>query len=161
MWVCTAMRFAVLWGIELKVGMGVRDGLTRFVVIFSKRPHRGQRLSRGQSTLKMPETNVSRHIRMIFKRFNLFTLPWRSTRKNAICLYYVRSNAKIAKSLYNNNNLINHFTGLCHLFWSSHALFGVSHCLLLAKVKLISSYYRPSSNISNNNNWQPNRLFLV
>ena len=33
--------------------------------------------------------------------------------------------------------LINHFTGLYHLFWSSHALFGVSHCLRLAKVKLI------------------------
>ena len=33
-------------------------------------------------------------------------------------------------------NLINHFTGLYHLFWSSHALFGVSHCLRLAKVKL-------------------------
>ena len=38
-------------------------------------------------------------------------------------------------------NLINHFNGLYHLFWSSHALFGVSHCLRLAKVK-------PSSNIS-------------
>ena len=27
-------------------------------------------------------------------------------------------------------NLINHFTGLYHLFWSSHAMFGVSHCLM-------------------------------
>ena len=34
-------------------------------------------------------------------------------------------------------NLINYFTGLYHLFWSSHALLGVSHCLRLAKVKLI------------------------
>ena len=34
-------------------------------------------------------------------------------------------------------NLINYFTGLYHLLWSSHALFGVSHCLRLAKVKLI------------------------
>ena len=34
-------------------------------------------------------------------------------------------------------NLINYLTGLYHLFWSSHALFGVSHCLRLAKVNLI------------------------
>ena len=34
-------------------------------------------------------------------------------------------------------NLINYLTGLYHLFWSSHTLFGVSHCLCLAKVKLI------------------------
>ena len=34
-------------------------------------------------------------------------------------------------------NLINYTTGSYHLFWSSHALFGVSHCLRLAKVKLI------------------------
>ena len=35
-------------------------------------------------------------------------------------------------------NLINYLTGMYHLFWSSHALFGVSHCfaLHLAKVKL-------------------------
>ena len=31
----------------------------------------------------------------------------------------------------------NYLTGLYHLFWSSHALFGVSHCLHLAKVKLM------------------------
>ena len=34
-------------------------------------------------------------------------------------------------------NLVNYLTGLYHLFWSSRALFGVSHCLRLAKVKLI------------------------
>ena len=39
-------------------------------------------------------------------------------------------------------NLINYFTGLNHLFWSSHALFGVSYCLRLAYT------CRPSSNIS-------------
>ena len=33
--------------------------------------------------------------------------------------------------------VINYSTGLFHLFWSSHALFGVSHCLHLAKAKLI------------------------
>ena len=40
---------------------------------------------------------------------------------------------------------INRFTGLYHLFCSSHALFGVSHCLRLAKVKLIGH----PQNISN------------
>ena len=33
--------------------------------------------------------------------------------------------------------LINYLIGLYYLFWSSHALFGASHCLRLAKVKLI------------------------
>ena len=32
--VCPAMRFAMLGGIELKVGIGVGDGPTRFVHIF-------------------------------------------------------------------------------------------------------------------------------
>ena len=31
----------------------------------------------------------------------------------------------------------NYLTGLYHLFWSSHTLFGVSQCLRIAKVKLI------------------------
>ena len=34
-------------------------------------------------------------------------------------------------------NDTNQLTGLYHLFWSSHALFGVWHCLCLAKVKLV------------------------
>ena len=45
---------AVRRGIELKVGMGVGDGATKFVGIFSKRPHLGQTSSRGQSALKCP-----------------------------------------------------------------------------------------------------------
>ena len=44
MYVCPAMRFAMLWGIELKVGMGVGDGPTRFVGTFSKRPHLGSKV---------------------------------------------------------------------------------------------------------------------
>ena len=40
--VCTIMRFVVLRGIELKLGMGVRDGPSRF-----------ERSSRGQVTLEM------------------------------------------------------------------------------------------------------------
>ena len=42
--VCPAMRFAMLRGIELKIGMGVGDGPTRFVGIFSKRPHLGSKV---------------------------------------------------------------------------------------------------------------------
>ena len=38
-YVCTAMHFVVLWVIELKLGMGVGDGSTRFESIFLKRPH--------------------------------------------------------------------------------------------------------------------------
>ena len=34
------MRFVVLWGIELKLGIGVGGGPTRFESIFSKRPFR-------------------------------------------------------------------------------------------------------------------------
>ena len=52
--VCPAMRFAMLGGIELKFGIGVGEGPTRFVGIFSKRTHRGKRSSRGQSALEMP-----------------------------------------------------------------------------------------------------------
>ena len=42
--VCPAMRFVMLRGTELKVGMGVGDGLTRFVGIFSKRPDPGSKV---------------------------------------------------------------------------------------------------------------------
>ena len=37
----------------------------------------------------------------------------------------------------NRGPLINYLTILYHLFWSSHASFGVSHCLRLTNVKLI------------------------
>ena len=37
-YVCTAMHFIVLRGMELKLGTGVGDGPTRFKIIFSKRP---------------------------------------------------------------------------------------------------------------------------
>ena len=36
MYVCPVMRFAMLRGIQLKLGMGVGDGPPRFVGIFSK-----------------------------------------------------------------------------------------------------------------------------
>ena len=52
-YVCTAMRFVVLTGIELKLSVGVGDGPTRFMGIFSKRPHLGHRSSMGQSIFKM------------------------------------------------------------------------------------------------------------
>ena len=54
MYVCPAMRFVVLRVIELKVGMGVGGGPTRFVAYFQSDPTWGQRSSRGQSALKMP-----------------------------------------------------------------------------------------------------------
>ena len=44
LYVCPAMHFVMLRGIELKVGMGVGDGPTRFVGIFSKRPHLGSKV---------------------------------------------------------------------------------------------------------------------
>ena len=42
--VCPAMRFVMLRGTELKVGMGVGDGPTRFVGISSKRSHLGSKV---------------------------------------------------------------------------------------------------------------------
>ena len=36
---CPAMHCTMISGTELKLGMGVGDGPTRFVGIFSKRPH--------------------------------------------------------------------------------------------------------------------------
>ena len=50
--VCTAMHFVVLWGIELKVGMGVGDGPTRFVHIFLKWPHLGSKVIQGSICLQ-------------------------------------------------------------------------------------------------------------
>ena len=52
MYVCPAMRFAMLRGIELKVSMGVGDGPTRFVGIFSKRPHLGSKVIQGSICLR-------------------------------------------------------------------------------------------------------------
>ena len=52
MHVCTAMRFVVLWSIELKVGLGVGDGPTRFVGIFSKRSHLGSKVIQGSICLR-------------------------------------------------------------------------------------------------------------
>ena len=42
--VCPAMHFAMLRCIEPKLGMGVGDGPTRFVGIFSKGPHLGSKV---------------------------------------------------------------------------------------------------------------------
>ena len=44
MYVCLAMRFVMLCGIQLKVDMGEGDRPTRFVGIFSKRPHPGSKV---------------------------------------------------------------------------------------------------------------------
>ena len=52
MYVCPAMHFAMLWSIELKLGMGVGDGSTRFVGIFSKRPYLGSKVIQGSICLK-------------------------------------------------------------------------------------------------------------
>ena len=61
--VCLAMHFLMLQGIELKVGMGVGDGRTRFVGIFSKRPHLGSKVIQGSICLRnvlWPPNLVSR-----------------------------------------------------------------------------------------------------
>ena len=49
---CPAMRFVMLWGIELKVGMGVGEGPTRFVGIFLKQPHLGSNVIQGSICLR-------------------------------------------------------------------------------------------------------------
>ena len=50
-YVCPAMRFVMLWCIELKLGMGVVHGPPRFVGIFSKRPHLGSKVIQGSICL--------------------------------------------------------------------------------------------------------------
>ena len=50
--VCPAMRFAMLRRSELKVGMGVGDGPTRFVGIFLKLPHLGSKVIQGSICLR-------------------------------------------------------------------------------------------------------------
>ena len=52
MCVCPAMRFAMLRGTELKVGMRVGDGSTRFVGIFSKGPHLRSKVIQGSICLR-------------------------------------------------------------------------------------------------------------
>ena len=52
MYVCPAMRFVMLRGAELKAGMGVGDRPTRFVGIFSKRPHLGSKVIQGSICLR-------------------------------------------------------------------------------------------------------------
>ena len=51
-YVCPAMHFAMLRRIELKLGMGVGDGPTRFVGIFSKGPHLGSKVIQGSICLR-------------------------------------------------------------------------------------------------------------
>ena len=51
-YVCPAMRLAMLRGTELKVGMGVGDGSKRFVGIFLKRPHLGSKVIQGSICLR-------------------------------------------------------------------------------------------------------------
>ena len=46
-YLCPAMHFAMLRRIELKLGMGLGDGLPRFVGIFSKGPHLGSKVIQG------------------------------------------------------------------------------------------------------------------
>ena len=43
-YVCPAMRFVMLRGMELKLNMGVGDRSTRFVGIFSEWPHPGSKV---------------------------------------------------------------------------------------------------------------------
>ena len=52
MYVCPAMRFVMLCGIKLKVGMGVGDGPTRFVGIFLKQAHLGSKVIQRSICLK-------------------------------------------------------------------------------------------------------------
>ena len=46
------MRFVVLWGIELKLGIGVGDGPMRFESIFSERPHQRSKLIQRSSCFR-------------------------------------------------------------------------------------------------------------
>ena len=52
MYVCPAMRFVMLWDIELKLGMVVGDGPMRCVGIFSKQPHLGSKVLQGSICLR-------------------------------------------------------------------------------------------------------------
>ena len=52
MYVCPAIRFVMLRGIELKVGMRVGDRPTRCVGIFSKRPNPGSKVIQRSICLK-------------------------------------------------------------------------------------------------------------
>ena len=52
--VCTAMRFVVLWSIELKLGMGQGKSSQGLRAYFRSNPIKGLRSSRGQVALEMP-----------------------------------------------------------------------------------------------------------
>ena len=52
--VCTAVRFVVLCGTKVKLGIGVGHGPRRFESIFLKQSQKGQRSSRGQVAVEMP-----------------------------------------------------------------------------------------------------------
>ena len=52
MYICPAMRFVMIRGIELKVGMGIGNRPTRFVGIFSKRPHPESKVIQGSICLQ-------------------------------------------------------------------------------------------------------------
>ena len=51
-YVCPAMRFAMLWGMGLKLGMGIEDGPPRLKSIFSKWPHRRSKVIQRSSYLR-------------------------------------------------------------------------------------------------------------
>ena len=53
MCVCPAMRFIMLRGMGLKLGMGIGDGPRGSRVYFRSDPIEGQRSSRGQVALKI------------------------------------------------------------------------------------------------------------
>ena len=51
-YICPVMHFAMLRRIELKLGMGVGGGPTRFVGIFLKGPHLGSKVIQGSICLR-------------------------------------------------------------------------------------------------------------
>ena len=52
MYVCPAMRFVLLWGMGLKLGMGLGDGPPRFVGIFLKWPHQRSKVIQRSRCLR-------------------------------------------------------------------------------------------------------------
>ena len=54
LYVCPAMRFAMLRGMGLKLGMGIGDGPRGSRAYFRSDPIKGQRSSRGQVALEIP-----------------------------------------------------------------------------------------------------------
>ena len=58
--VCPAMRFVMLRGMGLKLGMGVGDGPTRLKNIFSKRPHQRSKVTQMLRDALRPPNLVGR-----------------------------------------------------------------------------------------------------